>query len=857
MKIDNIELYKRLALGLCTSLAINAVGCGTDAPTATANPDASLPDPNVDAPTAPPPVFAKRPSKSSTIAISPDDSIVAMVNPDDGTISVFQTSDNSRLSKVATGKNPSSIVIAGDGKTAYVANRDDNTVVRVVNINGGTPTNDAAVNVGSSPVGLALSPSGLRLFVAEFAESNISVIDTTTMNIVDKIAFDRPRALVVTNNGDESDDDEILAAAKFYGLPVAGKEAKDDGRTGQVVTWPLTALHTPTKISLAPIDSGFKNGGGITAAGEVGVTTSPNQLASMAVNSGKLYITSVSASPEGPTRFDNNVFPVVYVADLAAGTEVRDASGTANLARKIIDLIPTPTAAAPRFIPGDLSDIAFLDNTTLGYSVSKAGDVMVRMLYGDTLAIGAEGNGPKEIDLAGNATIGLCQAPTGLVTSAKLSGAYVNCWASRRLGFVNFKTQTLDNTFEASPVNVNAVAESIRRGERFYFTGRARWSSDGTTKDANGVIVTVGNGAKGGEGWSSCGSCHPDGLTDNITWIFGTGPRQTTSMDGSFSHGPGIQKQRVFNWTAVNDELHDFEANVRGVSGGLGAITQPATGGTAADCTKFIPLEQAATANGPMLASNKALAATVGCVRSDWDDITAFVKTITPAHVSKLADAAAIGRGQTLFIAGGCPNCHSGTGWTVSSVPYKAADSVAFGATSFTPKAFLSTVMYTAARPQISAQPPVATGDDTGPAEAGTVQPLQLACALRNVGTFGVRDPAAVNKTNVAATDALELRSGGGRAQGRGGYNVPSLYGLALGAPYLHHGQAATLTDLFTDPKWDIHTNAGNFNFSKQDLAVSGAVADLTAFLRSIDAETTEIAIPTSANLSFDACSPD
>jgi hypothetical protein len=191
-------------------------------------------------------------------------------------------------------------------------------------------------------------------------------------------------------------------------------------------------------------------------------------------------------------------------------------------------------------------------------------------------------------------------------------------------------------------------------------------------------------------------------------------------------------------------------------------------------------------------------------------------------------------------------------------VPYKAADVVAFGATSFAPKAFLSSVMYTTARSQISAQPPVAVGDDTGPAEAGTVQPLQLACALRNVGTFGVRDPNAVNKTDATATDALELRSGGGRAQGRGGYNVPSLYGLALGAPYLHHGQAATLADLFTDPKWDIHTNAANFNFSKQDLAVAGAVADLTAFLRSIDADTVEITVPQSDNLeSFDACNPD
>jgi len=865
---DLTRLYKSLAVALSASLAIGAVGCGTDAPTAVTPPDQTPPDTNNPPPPPPPPVFAKRPSKSSTIAISPDDSTVAMVNPDDGSISVFSTADNSRIAKIATGKNPSSIVIAGDGTTAYVANRDDNTVARVVNINGaaGAPKADAAVDVGSSPVGLALSPSGLKLFVAEFAESNISVIDTQTMEVVDKIPFDRPKALVVTNNGDESDDDEILIGAKFYGLPVAGKEAKDDGRTGQIVSWPLTALHTGTKINLAPLDSGFKKGGGITAAGQTGIFTSPNQLSSMAVNGTKLYITSVSASPEGPTRFDNNVFPVVYVVDLTTNAEVTDGSGTANLARKVVDAIPTPSAATPRFIPGDLSDIAFVDNSTLGYTVGKAGDVMLRLVYDGNLKIGSNGN-PVETDLLPTGTgAPACQAPTGIVASKTLQGGYINCYANRKLAFVDFKTQKLTASVESSAAGANAVAESVRRGERFFFTGRARWSNDDSIRNADGTIMTLGNGGRGGEGWSSCGSCHPDGLTDNITWSFGTGPRQTTSMDASFSHGTGEQKQRIFNWTAVNDELHDFELNVRGVSGGLGVITNavdPAN--AAAQCTNTFQSEipVASASVGPMGASTKELNDNTSCKHKDWDDITAFVKTISPPHTSKVPDsatAASIANGAKLFKAGGCANCHGGTGWTVSRRPYDPAGGGAttFGAKAFTPLSFLLPIFqYNVARTQISGQPAIGA-DDSGPAEAA-LAPLQLACALRNVGTFGVPDPNAANNNDVAATLTLEIRADGTRAQGRGGYNVPSLYGVALGAPYLHHGQAATLADLFTDPKWEIHTNAGNANFSRTDLTDSGAVADLSAYLKSIDPTTAEIAIPTDdgnggTGLSFDAC---
>ena len=347
-------------------------------------------------------------------------------------------------------------------------------------------------------------------------------------------------------------------------------------------------------------------------------------------------------------------------------------------------------------------------------------------------------------------------------------------------------------------------------------------------------------------------------MTDNVTWVFGTGPRQTTSMDGSFSHGLGPQKQRMFNWTAVNDELHDFEANTRNVSQGLGVIT---TAVDLANCDgKHLDLETAvATLNGFLAASNKDLADNpAACAHKDWDDITSFVKTIVPVHASKLADAQAVTRGKQLFLDGGCAKCHGGPGWTVSSRPYEpvGGGAVTFGATTFARPEFLKAVMYDVARTSISAQPAIGA-DDTGPAEAAAQAPPQVACVLRNVGTFGVPDPNSANNSDLAATLALEVRIGGARAQGRAGYNVPSLYGLALGAPYLHHGQAATLDDLFSDPKWSFHTGAGNANFGLT-LLEPGKVADLTAFLLSIDATTAEIALPTDPGTgkSFDACLP-
>ncbi|HEY5920202.1 MAG TPA: beta-propeller fold lactonase family protein [Kofleriaceae bacterium] len=829
---DDLDSYSRLCFAIAASLAIGASGCdpvkgGDDAP-----PDGPI---------------LQKPSRSGTITLSDDGSLVAMVNPEDGSLAVFATTDNTRLSRIATGGSPASVVIAADNATAYVANRADGTVVRVTGLDGGTPSVDATIQVGAEPAALALSPTGKQLFVAEYAESRVSIIDTATNEITGTIAVDRPRALMVTNNLDASDADETLVVAEFFGRALPGGEAKDDGRTGYLRLFSLADVAAVKSIALAPVDSGFVKGG---VASNPTVKAAANQLGAIATANGRLYVPSIAASPEGPTRFDNNVYPVVYVADLAAAAEVRDAGGTVNLARKIVDAVPSPSPTSPRFLPGDLTDLDFVPDSNVAYAVGRAGDVMIRVTFGSDVQIGSTQN--KLIDLAGNDTIGKCQGPTGVVIDGEHGRAYVNCWLTRKLGVVDLAAQSLTSALEAAPLPTGAMELSVQRGKRFYFTGRGRWSNAGT------------NGAKGGEGWSSCGSCHPDGLTDNMTWVFAAGPRQTTSQDGSFSHGPGPQKQRIFNWTGIFDEHHDFERNTRDVSGGLGAIT---TAAAAADCNQLDKEQQVTLAPGGVnigglqkplkeLADDPAQAL---CGHKDWDDLDNFVKTIEPVKALRATDTQAVQRGRQLFVDGGCAKCHGGSGWTVSRRFFTPATTTnnALAASPFAiPTFFPTTWMYNAdasgtKRNGISPQPAIASADATGPAELAPIPIAQIACSLRNVGTFGV--PGDIEKT-----DAIEKRPFMGslvRAEGRAGYNVPSLYGLALGAPYLHHGQSPSLTDLFTNTAWQFHTNAGNANFSLA-LAGAGKADDLVAFLLSIDATTAEIAVPSDAGsgLSFDAC---
>jgi DNA-binding beta-propeller fold protein YncE len=831
--------------GVAIAVTAGLLGCSTDMPV-DSTPPVETPDPGgtygPGADTIPPTgLLAQRASRSSTIALSDDNKLVAMVNPDDDSISVFKTTDHLKVATVKTGDEPWSIVFYPDNKTAFVANRAAGTVVKVSGLDTLDPKVEGApVDVGSEPTGLALSPSGAKLFVAELAQGRIEVLRTDTMQIIGHIdAPKNPRSILVTNNGDANDDDELLLVPEFFGDPVSDREGKDDGRTGRIRVYEVGSLMAHAPILLQPIDSGFrKNAADVSSTT---VLTSPNQLYSISTDGKRVYVTSVSASPEGPPRFDQNVFAVVYVADLGTGAEVRGAGGTTNLTRSAVDLLQTPSETAPRFVLGDLVDMDFVPGKPVAYAVSRAADTIQRIEWqGAEVKLGS--TRAAQIDVNGDQTVGQCLNPVGAVATSDAAQLFVNCWVSRRLGVVNLMDQKLVATVESSAAPTSAAERSAQNGKRFYFTGRGRWSSPGK------------NGAKGGEGWSACSSCHPDGLSDGITWTFPAGPRQTILQDGSFSHGLGAQKQRVFNYTGIFDEHHDFEANVRGVSGGLGAITKVAQGGTCGVLTSEIPLKLPVNLGQPAKEVNDGTAPSVDnplnpgdalCKRSDWDDIDNFVRQLRPPHGVK-GDPASIAHGRTLFETARCTECHGGAGWTVSRrffTPSSAAN-VSLSSTLFQRPGFFPASWSYGTPSLISSQPANIPDDGTGLAQIVEVKPLQVSCALRNVGTFGVPGDAA-------ATAAIELKQDATIAQGRGGYNPPALYGLALGAPYLHHGQARTLEELITDPRWQTHVTAGFPNFAPQ----GQDVVDLVAFLLSIDASTPEFDMAVdSSGASYDAC---
>ncbi len=745
-------------------------------------------------------------SKSSTVAVSDDGALISMVNPENHTLSTFSATTKSLLSRIATGGEPSAVVYTPGKKSAWVANRASETVRLVSALDTATPSLGTPIPVGSEPTGLALSPTGRFLVVTEWAEARVSVIDTTSNAIVSSQSVRNPRAVTITNDGDTDDSDEKVIVTEFYGRTNSAAEATDLSRTGAVQVFTLSAsgtLAVDGQITFAPMaDGGF------------GAGVSPNQLFGAAIANGKVYVAAIGASPGGAPKFDQNVAPVILVGDLATKTEVTGVAGSQSLA-PLVNAFPDP-----KFFLADLVDLAFLGTSNVAYAVARGGEAVQRLDYGtgSTLSLGSTAN--KQIDLLAGTGGAACQNPTGI---AVIPGkAYVNCWGNQKLGIIDLATQTLTDAVASVAAPTAQADINVNRGRHFFFTGRTRWSNSA---------------------WSSCGSCHPDGLSDNITWNFAAGPRQSTSMDGSYSHGPGTQKQRIFNWTGIIDEMHDFEGNTRGTQGGKGAIT---TAATQADCGNLANETQATLPPNNLAQSSKELAdgLAIKCVPTAWDDIDAYARTVRPPTRRQALDPAAVTRGQAAFVEGNCANCHGGAGWSLSRrffTPGTANNAALTTTTAFVKPGVWPLTWNFHSTFQIAVQPVAA---EVAPFNAAPVAPPQVACVVRNIGTFGVPG-------DVAATDAIETKlPSSTRAQGRGGYNIPSLYGMQVAAPLLHHGQAATLFDLFDSPKWNNHLLAANSAFLVGDPQAATKKNDLIQFIWSIDATTPEIA----AAVGFDGC---
>src|SRR5207247_3023262 len=113
-----------------------------------------------------------------------------------------------------------------------------------------------------------------------------------------------------------------------------------------------------------------------------------------------------------------------------------------------------------------------------------------------------------------------------------------------------------------------SVGETNLVGAEMFFSSRGNFDTIPGTNSLHNRLSS--------DGWQSCSSCHFKGLTDGVIWQFNAGPRKSVPLNATFNPHNRTQ-QRVLNYTAIFDDIEDFEANIRNVSG-PGNLAAPING---------------------------------------------------------------------------------------------------------------------------------------------------------------------------------------------------------------------------------------------------------------------------------------
>jgi YVTN family beta-propeller protein len=796
------------------------------------------------------------PSRSTTIALTSDEQRLVVVNREANSVSVIQVQaakngngkkngakKNSgggsldvanKLAEIPVGLEPRCVAVHPNDREAYVTNGISGTV-SVISLNRFIVLK--TIQVGTEPRGCALTADGGLLYVANHTAGTVSIIDTASRTVAGAVPVGRnPIAIAITNKGTgKVSDDTVFVTQIFAELdpnftdPIfdGSGEARDLGKRGVVHAFPAgNANPLVTKITLSPLaDSGFSASRTNFCPKAVGAqphslifcpdpTVSgtdpvnanqaqgvyPNQLLSAVIRGNRLYVTVIGPQPEPPEIFNANVQALVYVVDTDALAEVT--AEHVNLNKQIA----VETAAPPPSLDKTFAnDIVAIDANLAGDTfliVSRGGNQVFRAnrdeMTGQLNILNAAGTRVDCRIQTGN-------LPSGIAMRQDGTRGYANNEANFSVTSMNVDdgvclTQQLDIS-SSEPPAPGTLEHAVLVGKLAFFTALGIPDNNLFGTPIREFIPRNFKGKQSKDAWSSCGSCHPDGLADGATWIFGTGPRQTKPLDGTFNKFTNMEDQGLLNWSAIRGSNTDFNNNSRGVQGGCGFASDQFDPGQCFALGATTMANPAVYDHGITHGASEALDA-----QTLW--IFVAVRALNQPQPGNVE------AGRAVFAAQ-CASCHGGAKWTKSEIFHR--DNPAAVAQNGAPLDPGVT--------RLAPAPPVA-GTPANEFFSFTCNALTIKY-LEDVGTFDVSNPLEI-RDNAAASTAF----------GVNGFNVPSLLSINYHAPYLHRGQAQTLEEVF--PLHGLGAGGSGFppTTTIQTQLTAVQRADLLMFLKSIDGTT-------------------
>ena len=447
-----------------------------------------------------------------------------VANTTSNTVSVIDTASNGVIANIEVGLDPVSLAIRPSANELWVSNHVSDSV-SIIDIAPGSPTENRIVDTVQAfdadgatlfdePVGIAFTTTGAKAYVALSSRNQIAVIDAATRAITTRlnVRAQEPRAIAVRNN--------LLFVAAFEsqnqtetGICVTENDNNPQCTLGitDLVTF-ATDPNIPGEQKNIVVDTGnpdrdlfvFRTDTDAEVAAVSGIGTLEYGLA--VSSTGRAFVTQTDArnavngivAPAG-SRQDVNGDGSVNLKDLGNRMFTNEIAATTCTtagcgAVTITDLegasptqataLATPYAAA---ISGD-------DSTLV---VTAMGSSRVVTINATTMAI------LSRLDLGSVAGGDFGQQmPRGVALKSTGGGApqtaYVLNSFENTVSVVDVSNPSSISEVAQFPVGSDPTPPEVRRGRVAFHSGFA--SSNGTF---------------------SCGSCHPDGNTDQLMWRIG------------------------------------------------------------------------------------------------------------------------------------------------------------------------------------------------------------------------------------------------------------------------------------------------------------------------------------------------
>ena len=527
---------------------------------------------------------------SAPIAITKSGGKVIAVGADYEGVSIYRPNERQKPLYLHTGKDPRTVAISMDDQRALVTNFGAGTLSIIDLVEEKVMK---TIDVGVEPYGVVFSPSQGEAWVTLSGEGALAVVDLKQGVVTSRIPVGaKPRGIsldfrkgqwraLITHFTPRHKPEETPGT-------LAGIEAR------LTVLMPTSGTEWNQKeIPLPPV------------ASEHFPSSVPVLMQSVVVRGKRAYLPSFGATPERPSDaviqgrkllpFETAVQALLTVVDLETDTVIESETSNLNAPGRILN---GPYGIA--FAPGD-SEQAMIP--VYGNNAIARFDM-----------VQGEPPRPKRA-FRGSVDIFVGTNPRGVVIHPKGHEAYTVNFASGDLSIVDLKKSQTTRLFSLGPPERDRLSRLARQGKELFYTTQR--------------VDTVA------DFWFTCGTCHPDGRTDGVTWNFSNGPRSTPVLAASLDTLP-------LHFDGDRDEFSDFEHTVRDLQGGFSL-----------DRKKLKP------ALGEP--SSKPLA-------HGWRAMEAYIREGVDSPRVPPIKTEEEEMGRKVFISFGCDTCHGGEWFAPDSI---------------------------------------------------------------------------------------------------------------------------------------------------------------------------------------------